>query len=352
MSVLALAAPALAGPAPGGPVPAQAPGPGCTVDDDRLGELSGLVADGDQRWGIVDSGSRAVAYRIDARTCAVTGTRAAPIDPADVEDLATGPDGALWLADIGDNAGRRDSVALVVLPRSGPPRLHRLVYPDGPRDAEALVVGDDGVPVIVTKASGAAGVYRPSGPLAEPGPTPLVRAGQVVLPVSSTAGGPLGGIGTRTITGAGLSPAPSGASAGDRRVLALRTYTDAWLFPLPADGVPPDADRLVAALAGAPVAIPLPDEPQGEAVALTADGTLLSGSEARGGRPAAIRTVPGAAAAALAPGAAAQVQPATPPPTRTFPPWLPAVLGGAAVVVLLLGAGVAMTLHGRRRARR
>ncbi|MDN5915350.1 MAG: hypothetical protein L0I76_09625 [Pseudonocardia sp.] len=241
----------------------------------------------------------------------------------------------------------------MVLPRSGPPRLHRLVYPDGPHDAEALVVGDDGVPVLVTKASGAAGVYRPSGPLAEPGPTRLVRAGQVVLPMSSTAGGPLGGIGTRTITGAGLSP----ASTGGGRVLALRTYTDAWLFPLPGDGDGDGggggtSDEIVAASAGAPVRIPLPDEPQGEAVALTADGALLSGSEARGGGPAAIRTVPGAVAAALEPGAAAQVQPATPPSTRTFPPWLPAVLGGAAVVVLLVGAGVAMTVHGRRRSRR
>ncbi|WP_130289421.1 hypothetical protein [Pseudonocardia sediminis] len=205
-----------------------------------------------------------------------------------------------------------------------------------------MAVGDDGVPVIVTKASGAAGVYRPSGPLAEPGPTPLVRAGQVVLPVSSTAGGPLGGIGSRTVTGAGLSP----ATATGGRALALRTYTDAWLFPL-RDGA--SADAIVTALTGAPVRIPLPDEPQGEAVALTGDGTLLSGSETRSGRPAGIRTVPGAVAAALAPGAAAQAQPAQAPPTRTFPTWLPAVLGGAVVVVLLLGAGVAMTVHGRRR---
>ncbi|MET0187384.1 MAG: hypothetical protein ABW212_00195 [Pseudonocardia sediminis] len=336
-----------ASPSPAQPSPAQpSPGPGCTITDDRLDELSGLVSDGGpgggDLWGIVDSGSRSVAYRIDPATCAVTGTRSARIDPADVEDLALGPDGELWLADIGDNAGRRDSVALIVLPRTGPPRLHRLTYPDGPQDAEAMAVGDDGVPVIVTKASGAAGVYRPSGLLAEPGPTPLVRAGQVVLPVSSTAGGPLGGIGTRTVTGAALSP----ATATGGRALALRTYTDAWLFPL-RDGA--SADAIVAALTGAPVRIPLPDEPQGEAVSLTGDGTLRSGSEARSGRPAGIRPVPGAVAAALAPGAAAQEQPAQAPPTRTFPPWLPAVLGGAVVVVLLLGAGVAMTLHGRRR---
>ena len=319
------------------------------MEDDRLDELSGLVADGARLWGIVDSGSRSVAYDIDAATCAVTGTRSAPIDPADVEDLGLGPDGALWLADIGDNAGRRDSVALVVLPRAGPPRLHRFVYPDGPHDAEAMVVGDDGVPVIVTKTSGAAGVYRPSGAPAGPGPTPLARVGQVVLPLSRSAGGPLGGLGTRTVTGAALSP----ASSDGRRVVALRTYTDAWLFPLPGDRAPAGgADAIVAALTGAPVGIPLPDEPQGEALALTADGTLRSGSEGRDGRRATISSVRGAVAAARAPGAAAQAQPAPPPPTRTVPPWRPAVLGAAAVAVLLLGAGVAMPVHGRRRARR
>lgn len=325
---------------------APLPEPRCAIGDERLDELSGLVVDGGEQWGIADGGARAVAHRIDPRTCAVTGTRSAPVDPADVEDLALGPDGALWLADIGDNSARRDSVAVIVLPRSGPPRVHRLVYPDGAHDAEALVVADDGVPVLVTKESGAAGVYRPEGPPTGPGPTPMTSAGRVVLPVSSTVGGPLGAIGSRTVTGAGLSPA--GTAGG--RVVALRTYTDAWLFPLPLGGA--GAGAVVAALtAGAPVGIALADEPQGEAVAVGPDGTLLSGSETRDGRPAGIRAVPGAVAAALAPDAAAQVQPATPPSTRTFPSWLPAALGGSVVAVLLLGAGVAMTLHGRRRTR-
>jgi hypothetical protein len=92
----------------------------------------------------------------------------------------------------------------------------------------------------------------------------------------------------------------------------------------------------------------LPDEPQGEAVALTADGTLLSGTEARGGRPAGIRTVPGAVASALAPSAPVAAQPDVPPSPST-PAALPAIVGAAVVVAVLAGLAAAMTLHARRR---
>lgn len=318
---------------------------GCTVGDPRLSELSGLVADGPRWWAAADGGRSSRAVSLDPAGCATTGERAAPIDPADVEDLGIGTDGALRLADIGDNAGRRDTVAVIVLPASGPALLQRFAYPDGPHDAEALVVADDGVPLIITKTAGAAGIYRPTGPPTgdDDPPAPLQRVGQIVLPVSTTPGGPLGSAGSRTVTGGGLSP----VSAPDRAV-AVRTYTDAWLFRLPS-GAPADADALVDALAGAPVQVPLPDEAQGEAVALTADGTLLSGSEARGGQPATVRTVPGAVGAAFAPDAPATAQPDAPPPVSSTPMALPAVVGVAAVVVLLVGLAVAMVLHGRRR---
>jgi hypothetical protein len=314
------------------------------VGDPRLSELSGLAADGPRWWAVADGGRVSRALSLDPDGCATTGERTAPIDPADVEDLGISTDGALWLADIGDNSGRRDTVAVILLPRSGPARLHRLAYPDGPQDAEALVVADDGVPLIVTKTTGAAGIYRPSGPLTGgAAPTPLRRVGGIVLPTSTTPGGPLGSAGSRTVTGGGLSPVDA-----SERAVAVRTYTDAWLFRLP-PGAGAGADAVVDALAGAPVQVPLPDEVQGEAVALTADGTLLSGSEARGGQPATIRTVPGAVGAAFAPDAPAAAQPDAPPPVSSTPAAVPAVVGVAAVVVLLLGLAVAMTLHGRRR---
>ena len=74
-----------------------------------------------------------------------------------------------------------------------------------------------------------------------------------------------------------------GAVSADGRVVALRTYTDAWLFAVP------DGGGVADALRATPVQVPLPGEPQGEAVAFAADGTLLSGSEARGGVAGQVR---------------------------------------------------------------
>jgi hypothetical protein len=308
----------------------------CTVTDSRLVELSGLAVHDGEIWAMADGGRRVTVHRLDPADCAVVDTRTADVDPFDAEDLAVAPDGTFWVADIGDNNRVRDTVALIVVPPRGEPRLHRLTYPDGAHDAEAVLLGADGVPVVVTKeVTGIAGVYRPDGPLAEPGPTPLVRVGNVGFARSTTPGGPIGSLGSFTVTG--------GAVSADGRVVALRTYTDAWLYR-----VPPSGD-LVAALQTAPLQVPLPDEPQGEAIAFLADGTLLSGSEARG-RDGRLRAVPGAVDAALA---AAPPTP-TPPPPAAAPPepapeWRPAVIGGAvAVVVLGLAAG-ALALHARRR---
>ena len=69
-------------------------------------------------------------HRLDPATCAVTDTRTADIDPSDPEDLARGPDGTFWVGDTATTARPR-TVAVIVLPAAGEPRLHRLTYPDG-----------------------------------------------------------------------------------------------------------------------------------------------------------------------------------------------------------------------------
>ncbi|MGQ0572603.1 MAG: hypothetical protein ACT4RN_00185 [Pseudonocardia sp.] len=326
----------------GAPAVVVAPEPRCVVADERLAELSGLVADAaGVVWAIADGGRRVDVHRLDvaaiAGDCPVRGTRTARIDPRDAEDLGLGPDGALWVADIGDNERARDTVAVVVLPSRGEPRLHRLAYPDGPHDAEALIVTADGVPVIVTKdAARPAGIYRTERPPSGEGPTPLVRVGSVTFPPSTTTGGPLGGLGSRVVTGA--------AATGDRRVVALRSYTDAWLYAAP------DGD-VVAALTGsvaAPLQVPLPGEPQGEAITFLPDGTLLSGSETRGGAAGELRAVPGVAG--LVDAAAARPAPdggSTSIPDAELPAWLPAVLGVATVGAFLLVVTLAMVLRRR-----
>jgi hypothetical protein len=311
-----------------------APSPVCTVDDSRLDELSGMVVRRGELWAVGDGGREIQLHRLDRSSCAVLDTRTADVDPYDVEDLAVGPDGAFWVADIGDNDRARDTVAVVVLPQRGEPRLHRLSYPDGPHDAEALLVDAGGRPLVVTKDVGRpAGIYRTAEPPDGAGPTSLLRVGDLALPPSDTPGGPVGGIGSRLVTGAALSE--NGA------VAALRTYTDAWLFPVR------DGD-LADALVRTPVRVPLPDEPQGEAIAVDPEGTLLSGSEARRGVLGQIRSVAGATDLVGTPGAvapAAGVQAPHPGP----PPWLPAAVGGAVMAGALLLISV---LASRRAARR
>lgn len=264
------------------PVFAAQPGPvpRCRVSDSRLAELSGLAADG-ENWYAVPDGGKQLQVFVLRKDCSVLRMITAPVDPFDVEDLARGRDGRLWLADIGDNRRERKTIALHVLPPQGRPALYRLTYPDGPHDAEALVLDRQDRPYIITKEilSGV-GVYRPAGPLSGAGPTPLERVATLRVPPSNTSGGPTGIFGVTLITGA--------ATSADGGVLAVRTYTDAYLYPVP-------GDDLVAALAAKPVRVPLPDEPQGEAIAFEPDGTLLSGSERAGAGAQPIRAVPGAA---------------------------------------------------------
>ena len=306
------------------------------MDDPRLGELSGMVVHDGELWAVSDGGRRVQVHRIDRSNCQVIDTRTADVDPYDVEDLAVGPDGALWVADLGDNDRHRDTVAVVVLPERGDARLHRLTYPDGPHDAEAVLVDSHGRPFVITKEVGRpAGLYRTADPPDGEGPTPLLAVGELTLPTSDTLGGPVGGIGSRLVTGAALS--------ADGAVAAVRTYTDAWLFPV-------SGGDLVAAFNQAPVRVPLPDEPQGEAIAFEPDGALLSGSETRGGVRGEIRAVAGAAALG---GEAEPVAPLPPAPEVVPDPgppaWLPAAIGGAVVVGLLLVLTVAGGLRGARR---
>ncbi len=271
------------------------------MTDKRLEELSGLASNGRTWFAVSDGGGSLRVLEVDPTTCAVRDTRTAAVDPYDVEDLALAPNGAVWLADIGDNNHRRSTIALHVVSPPGASVLYRLSYPDGPHDAEALLLDRGGVPHIVTKEPlGLAGVYRPVGPLqGRVGKTvPLEKVQSVSVKPTDTPGGPLSGtIGSVLITGGSVSP--------HGNAVALRTYTDAYVYDAPEGDV-------VAALSRQPVRIPLPHEPQGEAVALEPDDTLLSGSE--GKQP--VRSVPGAVAASRA-GQPSQHRAPAPPVARS-----------------------------------
>ncbi|HET6286457.1 MAG TPA: hypothetical protein VFG15_06870 [Amycolatopsis sp.] len=270
----------------GGVTPATAqevpaPQPVCKNSDSRLSELSGLVSDGDHLYALNDGGTKTQVFVL-GRDCKVQKVISAATDPYDPEDLARTADGTFWLSDAGDNRKQRDTVALISLTSQGKATLHRLTYPDGQHDVEALIMDRSGTPYLITKDFfGSSKVYRPTGPLASPGPTPLENVGSLQIKETSTQGGPAGSIGSMTVTGA--------ASMADGSVVALRTYTDAYLYAVT------DGD-LKSALQREPVRVPLPNEKQGEALAFDPDGTLLSGGEGVGEQ---IRAVKGAAALAV-----------------------------------------------------
>ncbi|MBO0870776.1 MAG: hypothetical protein J2P15_19650 [Micromonosporaceae bacterium] len=270
--------------APAGTPSASGPRPTtvCTVTDGRLTELSGMVRTPDGFVVIDDGSSDASHWRIFFlnNRCAVTRAVRYPSTPRDTEDLARAPDGTIWVADIGDNNQNRQTVALWRLapcspaPQcANPPVLYRLTYPDGPHDAEALVLAGDGTPVIATKDPFTTRLYQPDGPLRTDQPVPMHSVGEFALPGTGTSN-PFGLAGRAVVTG--------GADSPDGSRVVLRTYADAFEFPVTG------GDVVRAITTGTPVRIPLPDEPQGESVAYDSDGvSLLTVSEGR--RPPILR---------------------------------------------------------------
>lgn len=276
-SLLVIGAPAWATPSGDYGPPARL----CTITDPRVDEMSGLVGLPDGQMLLVEDstaeprpGSTSILmYRLDA-ACAVQGEVAEyDQDPRDIEDLAF-RDNTVWFADIGDNGESRDNVALITAaydpldPRTeeSVPVVFRLAYPDGPHDAEALLLAPDGTPYIVTKdLLGQSGVYRPAGGLDPAGEVALEKVAEVEFAMTGTPGGPIGRAGQLLVTG--------GAVAADGSHLALRTYTDAYVWSLSGSDV-------AGALQDEPVAVvALPDAPQGEAISFAADSvSLLVGS--------------------------------------------------------------------------
>jgi sugar lactone lactonase YvrE len=247
----------------------------CTIRDSRIAESSGLAAAGDSLYTVNDGGTRLRVFVLD-RACRVRRTVEAALDPYDVEDLARTADGTLWLADTGDNALTRSTVALERLRPDGTATLFRLTYPDGPHDAEALLLDRSGRPFIVTKEPLSSGVYTPDGPLSARRPTTLRRVRTLSFGPTGTTGGPVGVASQVLVTG--------GAVSADGRLLVLRTYTDAYVWPAP------DGDLEAALRTGDSRRIPLPATRQGEGIAVSPDGrALLTSTE---GLPGRVHEVP------------------------------------------------------------
>ncbi|MGC5050772.1 hypothetical protein ACLQ2S_04870 [Micromonospora sp. DT48] len=250
----------------------------CSITDPRLRELSGLVVTKNGYIVVNDSSEQENRKRVFYLNKDCDVVREVPYSgggPYDTEDLAVSPDGkTLWIADTGDNVTsreRRKQVAVWSMPISGrsQPKLHRLSYPDNkPRDAEALLIGADKMPLIITKVTaGKAEIFTPDGPLktGDTEPVPMKKVGDVELPRTDTEN-PLSTFGRVAITGAARSP--------DGSRVVLRTYADAFEYDVE------NGDIVAAITTGTPRVTALAD-PFGEAIAYSTDGkTFLTVSDA------------------------------------------------------------------------
>ncbi len=319
----------------------------CTATDSRLIGLSGIAVTADGYIAVTDSNVDKSAIRIfflDSR-CRLVRSIGYPTSAYDPEDLAVGRDGTLYVADIGDNGATRRSVAIWRVPPGGQPHIVRYAYPDGAHDAEALLLAADDAPIIVTKDPLVAGVYTPTGP-PDPGgaPVPLRKVGTFTpSPTGTSSGvGPLGGF---VVTG--------GANAPDRSKVALRTYSDAYEWPVP------DGDVVKAITSGHPAITPLPDEPQGESIGYTRDGSAFVTVSDQEDSPVHtdVLRYPSAVTAPASPSAAAGSRPTTGTTAAGAAPaaghradgpvrWL---LLAAVAGVALLGVGLLAVALARRR---
>jgi MYXO-CTERM domain-containing protein len=247
-----------------------------TLQDPTLLESSGLAVSATHPgvlWTHNDGGSVAQVMAVDRHGSTVATVTLAGIDPYDPEALAPGTDdrsrAALYLGDIGDNLRERPDVSVFrfreptrLADATVPAQWYRFTYPDGPHDAEALLVDADGRIMVATKEFAGAALYR--------APRTLVTEGRGTNVLTRLAGVP--------------SLVTDGAYLPDGRFV-LRTYTSVYLYDRPGHEV---------------ARASLPPQPQGESVAAD-DNRLLVGSE---GVRSTVLAVPVPAPAPAAPSAA------------------------------------------------
>ena len=254
--------------------------------DPAIVESSGLVMDAGRYVTVNDSGDIGRVYTVSqtGRTVGLTSWAAEPID---VEALAPAGPGQVWVGDIGDNRRSRASISVTRVPVGAGTRevaepSYALVYPDGARDAEALLAHPGtGRLYVVSKVVFGGGVYEAPAELDTGTDNPLRAVGEV----------------TGLVT--------DGAFFPDGRHLVLRTYTRAVVYTFPGFEVVDEFD--------------LPQQQQGEGLAVVGDDTIYLTSE--GLRAPVLRVIlPGQltrAMATAAPGPAAGASPSPSPTTPT-----------------------------------
>ncbi len=237
--------------------------PSIEVEDILVSQSSGLAAGRGTSGAFYtheDAGGGAVLYVFQEDGTFVGGQTIRNATNTDWEDVAAGPcpdaidaEHCLWIADIGDNDKVRDAITLWVVAETTQAQEFAvgcpLVYPDSEgHDAEALLVGPDRTIRIVTKSGdGDAKVYRITDPRCDGGDAQtLIEEAEIAF----------------------AEPITGGAMNADGTAIVLRSLGNAWLWT-----------GCTLSWSEAPASVDLGSQPQGEAVAFTAAGSLISTSE-------------------------------------------------------------------------
>ncbi|MGW7052168.1 WD40 repeat domain-containing protein [Streptomyces sp. NPDC054887] len=231
---------------------------GFVIKDPRITESSGLAASRIHPgvyWTHNDSDDGAYVYAVDSKSgeTVATLTLRGIGSPRDVEGISIGPDGNVYVGDIGDNLdGSWSHVWIYRFPE--PKRLvdatvdaaqFTVKYADGARNAEALMVHPKtGRVYIASKNEDGGGLYEGPARLSAGGTNVFRRVGEVPW-----------------VTDGAFSP--------DGKELVLRSYFSARAYAWKQNG------RL-----GADRAVSAPFQGQAESVTYTADGAaMMFGSE-------------------------------------------------------------------------
>ncbi|RII11718.1 hypothetical protein DSC45_27795 [Streptomyces sp. YIM 130001] len=240
--------------------PAAADNEDFTIEDSRITESSGLAASKAHPgvyWTHNDSDDGAYLYAVDSRTgkTVATVTMTGVGAPRDVEAVSMGPDGALYVGDIGDNLG--GTWPHVWIYRFPEPKQLRdqtvratqytVQYEGGARDAEALMVHPKtGRVYIADKKEDGGGLYEGPSELSASGTNVFRRVADIDLWTTD------------------------GAFSPDGTKLVLRSYFSARWYAWK-DGRPGKGGRT-----------DVPMQRQGESVTYAPDGRdLMFGSEGR-----------------------------------------------------------------------
>ncbi|WP_437647443.1 hypothetical protein [Sorangium sp. So ce362] len=231
-----------------------------------IDECSGVVAGGlhpDALYVHNDRGDDPRFFAIGLDGALRAEVKVAGAAAIDWEDIARGPcrtggGSCLFLADIGDNDGERDSYAVYSVqepdtlggaPRPSTAEAFVLSYPDGRHDAETLLIHPTtGALTLVTKVNkGISRIYELPALPAPGAPATLVGAGSIEPPAGSAR-----------FTGGDVRPDGTG--------VLLRTSSHVLYYPMTPD------QTVAQALAGSPCVLPSPDEEQAEAIAWVPGG--------------------------------------------------------------------------------